>query len=241
MKNKTTSLAIAGIPVEIQRKNIKNLHLYVLPPDGRVRISVPARLSDEAAAEFVRSKLDWIRRQQEKIAGRQHPEAPEYVSGENLTLFGKPYPLDVEYSSGKHSVQLSPDGRRVILNVKPDSTREQREKTVREWYRGLLMERIERLLPEWERITGLYCSSWQIKNMKTRWGTCNIQTRKIWLNLQLAKHPTECLEYVILHELAHLKAANHGKEFEAVLNRYMPDWRERKAVLNARTPSPEEI
>ena len=233
MKNTKPMLIIDGIPMELQRKNIKNLHLYVLPPDGRVRISAPMRLSKERIAEFVESKLDWIRNQQARLAEQPHSPARKYESGDTVYLFGKPCLLSVEYTSGKCSVRL--DGGHVLLTVRPDSTFEQREAVVNEWYRGLLKERIGLRLPEWEEVTGLYCNSWQTKNMKTRWGTCNTGTKKIWLNLQLAKKPPECLDYVILHELAHLKIPNHGKEFEALLDRYMPDWRERRKILNDRT------
>ncbi len=233
MKNTKPILIIGGIPMELQRKNIKNLHLYVLPPDGRVRISAPMRLSKERIAEFVESKLEWIRNQQTRLAEQPHSPVQMYESGETVYLFGSPYSLSVEYTSGKCSVHLN-DGK-AILTVRPDSTFEQREAVVNEWYRGLLKEQIGILLPKWEAVTGLYCDSWQTKNMKTRWGTCNTGTKKIWLNLQLAKKPPECLEYVILHELAHLKIPNHGKEFEALLDRYMPDWRERRKILNDRT------
>lgn len=230
MRNKTSGFTVGGIEIELQRKNIKNLHLYVLPPDGRVRISAPMRLSKEQIAGFVSSKLDWIRKQQAKLAEKPPVSVLTYQSGETFYLSGKPYTLYVEYGNGKKSVRLEDD--RIILNIRAESTAEQREKVVNEWYRVLLKEQIALLLPKWERITGLYSASWQIKNMKTRWGTCNTQTKKIWLNLRLAEKPSESLEYVILHELVHLKIPGHGKDFEAVLDRYMPDWRERRERLN---------
>ena len=221
---------ISGINVEIQRKNIKNLHLYVLPPDGKVRVSAPLCLTDESISVFVRAKLDWIRKQQERFESQPRQAEREYVSGETLYVFGRQYFLRVEHSYRGNSLVL--DGKEAVLTVRKESTAKQREAFVNEWYRGLLKEQIGLYLPKWERITGLYCDSWQTKYMTTRWGTCNTVTRKIWLNLQLAKKPVECLEYVILHELAHLKVSNHGKDFVAILDKHMPNWRELRQLLN---------
>ena len=236
MKQKQTVLEIDGIPVEIQRKKIKNLHLYVLPPDGKVRLTVPLRFTDDGAAAFVREKTDWIRCQQKRLAEiPQHPE-PQYTSGETLYLFGEPYRLSAESGSEKPSVHLA--GNTVILSIRPESTAGQREACINEWYRGLLKEQIGILLPQWEEKTGLFCDSWHIRNMKTRWGTCNPKARRIWLNLHLAKKPPECLEYVILHELAHLKIPGHGRDFEAFLDRCMPEWRTIRARLNETDGNP---
>ena len=127
------------------------------------------------------------------------------------------------------------DGNKAILTVRKESAAKQREAFVNEWYRSLLKVEVEKYLPKWEQITGLHCSSWQSKYMTTKWGTCNTSTRKIWLNLQLAKKPIECLEYVILHELAHLKVKNHSADFVAILDQYMPYWRELKKQLNDST------
>lgn len=223
-------IQIADIPVEIVKKNIKNMHLSVLPPDGRVRVSAPLTLSDDVISMFVRTKLGWIRKQQAKFEAQPRQSKREYVSGETLYVWGRQYFLQVEHSYKGNALVL--DGSRAILTVRKESTAKQREAFVREWYRGLLKAAVEKYLPKWERITGLYCSSWQSKYMTTRWGTCNTGTRKIWLNLQLAKKPVECLEYVILHELAHLKVRNHGADFVAIMDQYMPQWRERKKLLN---------
>ena len=136
------------------------------------------------------------------------------------------------YTSLGAEAALVLSGDEAILTVRKESTASQREAFVNEWYRTLLKEKIEIYLPKWENITGLHCDSWQTKYMTTRWGTCNTKTRKIWLNLQLAKKPIECLEYVILHELAHLKVRNHSKDFVAIMDQYMPYWRETKKLLN---------
>lgn len=223
-------IEISGINIEIQKKNIKNLHLVVAPPDGKVRVSAPMHLSDESITMFVRTKLSWIKKQQEKFAKQPRQSKREYVSGETLYVFGQQYFLRVEYSYKGNSLVL--EGNEAVLTVRKESTAKQREAFVNEWYRTLLKEKIEIYLPKWESITGLHCDSWQTKYMTTRWGTCNTNTRKIWLNLQLAKKPTECLEYVILHELTHLKIRNHSKDFVAIMDHYMPYWRDIKQKLN---------
>ena len=223
-------IEISGIQIEVQKKNIKNLHLVVAPPDGKVRVSAPMHLSDDSITMFVRTKLGWIKKQQEKFEKQPRQSEREYVSGETLYVLGQQYFLRVEYSYKGNSLVLS--GNEAILTVRKESTASQREAFVNEWYRALLKEKIEIYLSKWENITGLYCDSWQTKYMTTRWGTCNTNTRKIWLNLQLAKKPIECLEYVILHELAHLKVCNHGKDFVAIMDRYMTYWREIQKKLN---------
>ena len=223
-------IEISGIKIEVQKKNIKNLHLVVAPPDGKVRVSAPMHLSDESITMFVRTKLSWIKKQQQKFEKQPRQAEREYVSGETLYLFGQQYFLRVEYSYKGNLLVL--EGNEAILTVRKESNAKQREAFVNEWYRSKLKEKIEIYLPKWERITGLHCDSWQTKYMTTRWGTCNTNTRKIWLNLQLAKKPIECLEYVILHELAHLKVRNHSKDFVAIMDQYMPYWRETKKLLN---------
>lgn len=223
-------IEISGIQIEIEKKNIKNLHLTVVPPNGKVHVSAPLHLTDESIAMFVRTKLGWIKKQREIFANQPRQNEREFVSGETLYLFGQQYFLRVEYSYKGNSLVLS--GNEAVLTVRKESTAKQRETFVNEWYRALLKEKIEIYLPKWENITGLHCDSWQTKYMTTRWGTCNTNTGKIWLNLQLAKKPLECLEYVILHELAHLKVSNHSKDFVAILDRYMPYWRETRKLLN---------
>lgn len=214
------------------RKNIKNMHLAVLPPDGRVRVSAPTQLTDEAITMFVRTKLGWIKKQQEKFQQQPRQSERQYVSGETLYVWGKQYFLQVEYSYKGNALTLS--GDKAILTVRKESSPKQRGSFVNEWYRSLLKQEVAKYLPKWEKTTGLYCSSWQSKYMTTKWGTCNPTSKKIWLN-KLAKKPIECLEYVILHELAHLKVHDHGPEFTAILDQYMPYWRDHRCRLNDST------
>ena len=226
-------IVVSNISVEVIRKNIKNMHLAVLPPDGRVRVSAPTQLTDEAITMFVRTKLGWIKKQQEKFQQQPRQSERQYVSGETLYVWGKQYFLQMEYSYKGNALTLS--GDKAILTVRKESSPKQRGSFVNEWYRSLLKQEVAKYLPKWEKTTGLYCSSWQSKYMTTKWGTCNPISKKIWLNVQLAKKPIECLEYVILHELAHLKVHNHGLEFTAILDKYMPYWRDHRRRLNDST------
>ncbi len=178
-------IEIAGIHVEVNRKNIKNLHLSVLPPDGKVRVSSPMHLSDASISMFVKTKLGWIKKQKEKFDTQPRQSERQYVSGETLYVFGKQYFLRVEYSYKGNSLILS--GNNAILTVRKESTVKQRENYVNEWYREILKNKISLYLPKWEKATGLYCNSWQTKYMTTHWGTCNTEKKKIWFNLQLAK------------------------------------------------------
>jgi len=225
-------LNISGIPIEVCKKDIKNMHLYVKPPNGYVTVSAPLSMSDMAIERFVRTKASWIKNQVAKFENQPRQSERRYVSGETLYVWGKQYYLQTEYGN-KNSLMLS--GDKAVLTVRKESTAEQRENFVREWYRGLLKAEIERLLPKWEKATGLKPSGWQTKYMTTRWGTCNTKTGGIWLNLQLAKKTPECLEYVILHELVHLVEKTHNERFVLLMDKYMPMWREVKTTLNGQT------
>ncbi len=221
---------INGIPVEIIKKNIKNMHLYVKPPNGAVKVSAPYDLSDESITMFVRTKISWIKKQQDKYKMQPRQTERKYISGESFYVLGRQYYLQVEYSYKGNSLVLS--GDKAILTVRKESTSKQREAYVREWYREILKSEIAKYLPKWEKKTGFHCDSWQTKYMTASWGTCNVNTRKIWFNLQLAKKPIECLEYIILHELTHLNVKNHDEDFVAILDVNMPYWREVKKKLN---------
>lgn len=225
-------LKISGISIEVCKKNIKNMHLYVKPPNGRVAVSAPLSMSDEAIERFVRTKASWIKKQVAKFESQPRQSERGYVSGETLYVWGKQYYLQTVYGR-KNSLVLS--GDKAVLTVRKESVPRQREAFIREWYRGLLKEEIAKQLPKWEEKTGLKASGWQTKYMTTRWGTCNKKTGKIWLNLQLAKKTRECLEYIILHELVHLVEKNHNERFVALMDKYMPMWREVKTTLNGQT------
>lgn len=213
---------VDGTPVTVVRKNIKNLYLTVLP-DGAVRVTAPRRIPDKAVRDFVRDRAGWIARQQERLA-RLSPAEP------GQTLFqGHRYRLcfDPAHPPG-------PDGGLLYLPVPPDSTEEQRAQALERFCRSALQNEIALRLPVWEGITGLYCTGWQIRSMKTRWGSCTPSAGTLRFSLALIRQPPICLDYVLLHELAHLKVPNHGDDFTALLDRYMPGWRAVRALLNGR-------
>ena len=224
-------ITINGIEVQVNKKNIKNMHLYVKPPLGNVVVSAPFLMTQNAIANFVRLNLDWIRKQQKKFIDQPRMTARQYVSGETYYIWDKQYFLEFLPSSHKNQFRLN--GNKILLSMKADTDAQQRQRYVREQFRKLLIEQLDRLIPKWEDITGLYCDTYRTKYMTSRWGTCNSKAKRIWINLQMTEKPLECLEYIILHELVHLKVSNHGADFIAMMDKYMPDWRDRKKLLNS--------
>ena len=222
---------ISGIEIEVIKKNIKNMHLSVLPPDGTVRITAPNSVGDEAIRLFAISKIAWIRSQSQKYQNQLRQSEREYVSGESHYYWGKRYRMEVRYTKGNSKVEFQ--GGKMILTIHPDSTAEQRAKTLNEWYRKQLRSKLPALFEKWENVLGVHVNEVKIKDMLTKWGTCNVDAKRVWLNLQLTKKPPECLEYVVIHELVHLKERSHNKCFVALMDKYLPDWRARKEKLNS--------
>lgn len=219
--------------VEVTRRRMKNMYLRVSLHDGSIRVSAPTGVSDERIAAFVRARADWLRGQLSRVGTVAHTStrAP-LCDGKTLVLLGKSYPLRVRLGAPKSALTLL-DGV-AYLALRTGTSDEARDRFIKEWLRAQLSAQIERYLPKWETITGLHPTSWQIKDMKTRWGTCNVGTRKLWLNLHLVQKPTVCLEYVILHELTHLRVPDHGAAFKAHMDRFMPAWRDVRRALNGK-------
>lgn len=223
-------LNIDALSVELIYKSIRCMHLRVLPPDGAVQITAPYGTPESAAVRFVREKRGWIARQQALLAARPQPMRAEYEDGQSVYLWGEEYRLRLQYVRRGRCAAMR--GREIFLSVRPEDTSAQREAVLHGWYRAQLYAQLEARLALWQTRMGLSCADWQIKNMKTRWGTCNTQTGKLWFNLQLVKQPPACLDYVIVHELAHLRFANHGAQFQALLSAVMPRWPELRRMLN---------
>jgi len=187
-------------------------------------------MKDEAIRNFVISKLAWIKKQQAKFQAQEGQAETEYVSGERYYYQGIPYILNVMHTNKKQRVEISK--KQINLFIRPDSTKEQRERILLEWYRSELKKQIPGLISKWENIIGVKVNSWGVKLMKTRWGTCNPKAKRIWINLELAKKSPRCLEYIIVHEMVHLLEKHHNKRFYAFMKQFLPNWREIKAELN---------
>ena len=226
-------LIIDGIEIEIIKKDIKNLHLSVMPPNGRVRVSVPHGTSDESIEFFVRSKKAWIKSRRKMFDEQLRQSKRKYVSGETLFLWGEQFFLQVDYSNKGNCLTF--DGNKAILVVRKESTAVQRANFVDEELRKILKQEIAKKLVHWEKKTGLTCAKWKTRIMKTHWGSFSDKTNTITFNLQLVKKPHKCLDYIIVHELGHTKHRTHGKQFIAHMDKHLPLWRETKTLLNGLT------
>lgn len=223
---------IDGIDIEIERKPIKNMHLSVYPPDGRVHLSIPDYLVDNDAKSYIISKWEWITKKRDEIASQERQTQREYVSGENHYLFGERYLLRVVYTtSGANTI--STQGNVMTMNIRQGSTQERRAELMAEWYRSQLKEYVSTTMDKWMKQLDETEVTWQIKTMKTMWGSCNAKKKSVLLNLELARVPKECIEYVIVHELTHLKVQSHNKLFEALMTKRLPDWRHKREKLNS--------
>ena len=232
MSTDTRQIIVDGLPVHVVRKSIKNLHLGVYPPHCWVRVAVPLGVSDDAVRLAVIGKLGWIKRQQARFESQPRQSEREMVSGESHYFLGQRYRLLVINHSGAAKVLVR--GKATIeMHLRPGMGAEQRELVLQRWYRQQLRERIPPFLEKWQPALDVQLADWRIKRMRTRWGTCNAKARRIWLNLELAKKPEQCLEYVIVHELAHLIARKHDDAFIAVMDTHLPQWRLRRQELNS--------
>ncbi|MGB3683115.1 MAG: SprT family zinc-dependent metalloprotease [Rubrobacteraceae bacterium] len=231
MSTKNATIEVSGIRVEVVRKPIKNLHLSVHPPEGRVRVSAPTRTDDEAVRLAVASKLRWIRRHQKTFAEQPRQSPREMVGGESHYFLGRRYRLRVREHDGPPSIHLK-NNSELTMQVRPGADRDKREQILNDWYRKHMKSIIPGLIEKWQPIIGVDVADWGVKKMKTRWGSCNIRDRRVWLNLELAKKPPQCLEYVLVHEMVHLLERHHNDRFQAFMDQFMLQWRMYRDELN---------
>lgn len=231
MSTEAVFINVGGIDVEVVRKDIKNLHLAVYPPHGRVRIAVPERLDAEAVRSAVATRLGWIRRHQERIQNQERQSRREMVNGESHYAWGRRYRLKVIMDAPSNRVAL--DGPfTMTLEARPGANADRMRLILHDWYRSELKARIPSLLDRWTPVIGVEVAEWGVKKMKTRWGSCNREARRIWLNLELAKKPPDCLEYVVVHEMVHILERLHNRHFKDLMDQFMPKWRSHRDELN---------
>jgi predicted metal-dependent hydrolase len=226
---------IEGIRVEVVRKAILHLRITVYPPDGSVRLSAPLWSSDEALRLAVLERLAWIKRHQERIAGQFRQPESRMADGETRWFQGRPYLLVVREAPGREKVILTGQAT-MELTARPGSDAEHRRSVLDRWMRKQLSLEITPLVAKWESILGVKAEAVGVRKMKTRWGSCNPRSRRLWFNLELAKKPQDCLEYVVVHELTHLLERRHDAHFKALMDQALPHWRQIRKRLNSMPP-----
>ena len=224
-------ITVSGITVEVVRKAIKNLHLGVYPPHGRVRVAAPLAVSDDAVKLAVITRLSWIKRQKAKFDAQPRQSQREMVNGESHYFLGQRYRLNVIEHNGAGKVVLR-NKAAIDIYVRQGSDAEMREKVLQRWYREQLKALVPPLLEKWQQALGVQAADWGIKKMKTKWGGCTVEAQRIWLNLELAKKPIQHIEYILVHELMHLLERHHNDRFTALMTQFMPHWRHNREELN---------
>lgn len=227
---KSYTLTIDGIPVAVCHKNVKNLNLRIYPPNGEVRLSAPLALSEERIRLFLSEKMGWIRRKQAEVR-RQVPSQETFLqSPGEIEILGKKIRIKQSERLKKTGYRRAADGL-VEITVGKGSSNAALVRFLEEIALETLREKIPPLIAKWQNILGVQVKEWRLRKMKTRWGSCNPQAQRIWLNTELAKKPLECLEYVIVHEMVHLLERRHNAHFYQLLDRFLPNWRDARARL----------
>ena len=232
MNISTENIQIADVAIDVIRKDIKNIHLAVYPPTGRIRLAAPSKTDAEVIRLFAISKLGWIKKHIKNFKEQSRETPRDYISGESHYFEGRRYLLNVIEREGYNKIEVK-NHKELNLYVRPNSTKEQKAKVFKEWYRKQLKTQVPELVGKWEKVIGVKANDWGVKQMRTKWGTCNIEEKRIWMNLELAKKPKNCLEYIIVHELVHLLERNHNDKFIGYLNEFMPKWRAHRDELNS--------
>jgi predicted metal-dependent hydrolase len=228
---KISTLTVGSQEVLVHFKPIKNLHLSVMPPNGTVKVSAPLKMSENEIQQMLALKLPWIKKQQKKFHDQARQTPREYVSGETHYFLGQPYRLEVIEKNEAAKVFICGKSK-LVLQIRPNTPAEKRAEILNGWYRAELRGVLEKMLVGWQEKIGKSFAGWKIKEMKTRWGTCNQRKQTALFNLELAKKPLPCVEYVVVHELAHLIERKHNDRFKAILDQHLPKWRSLKEELN---------
>ena len=224
-------LRIGEIEVDVVFKDVKNVHLSVYPPNGHVRITAPQRMSADTVRVFAISKIDWIRRQQRKLRVQERETPREYLERESHFVWGKRYLLQVVEDNGPARIELKHNT--MVLRIRPGTDPTKRQEIVESWYREQVQRALRPLLAKWESRVGVKARRLFVRRMKTKWGSCNVDSGNIRLNTDLAKKPPECLEYVVVHELVHLLEPTHNARFSAFMDRLLPHWQVFQKELNS--------
>ena len=232
MSIKIGKLVMADLEVQTVRKNIKNIHIGVYPPNGKVRVAAPLRTTDETIKLIVLSKIPWIRKQKDKFAKQERETHREFVTGESHYFMGQRYILNVIKGSYKGNVKLS-SLKRMDMYANPQLSNIERERIMDRFYRSELNILLDSLVQKWEEKIGVHANEVRIRRMKTKWGSANVSAKRIWFNLELAKKSPNCISYVVAHELTHLIEKNHNKHFKEILESVMPNWKQYRDELNS--------
>lgn len=238
MSTASAYLTVSGIGVDVIYKDIKNLHIGVYPPVGRVRVAAPRRLDDDQVRLALVQRLPWIKRQQKRMQAAERQSPREMVTGESHYVWGGRHRLKVVGRAGRSHVEL--DGGRLVLYVPEDSSAAQRRKLLDHWYREQLRGAVPGVIAKWEPKMGVTVPRWTIRRMKTKWGFCNRETGHICFNIELAKKHPDSLEYIIVHEMTHLLERGHGQRFTKLMDGFVHDWRARRDQLNGAPLAHEE-
>ena len=225
-----TQLQFGEIRVDVVQKDIKNVHLSVYPPDGQVKIAAPLRMDIETIRVFAISKLAWIKKQQKKFREQKRETPREYINRESHYVWGKRYLLKVVEMDVTPSIKLTPRHLRMI--VRPGTDQEERDALLQEWYREQIKAVLPNLITKWEPKLGVKVKRFYVQRMKTRWGSCNTESRCIRINTVLAKKPADFLEYIVVHEMLHLLVRNHGEAFVQIMDHLLPLWKDYRSDLN---------
>jgi predicted metal-dependent hydrolase len=238
MSTGSAYLTVSGVGIDVVYKDIKNLHIGVYPPAGRVRVSAPARLGDEAVRLAVVQRLPWIRKRTEQLRNAERQSEREMISGESHYVWGDRLRLEVVEISDRSSVTTR--GPKLRLSVPPGTSSIQRQHVLDSWYRKQLKTVVRDLIEKWEPVVGRSVGVWTVRRMKTKWGSCNPDSARLCFNLELAKKHPGCLEYIVIHEMAHLHERTHNDRFIALMDEYLPNWRGLRDELNGAPLAEEE-